>query len=413
MMLRKFVSVVAVVLSFAACSHRRGGERMTVQSLESPALPGSGEANLTLGPDGRVFLSWIEGSGAKGHRLRFASRAQGGGWSPPLTIAEGTDWFVNWADFPSVVSLPDGTLFAHWLAKSGASPYAYDVRITSSRDGGKTWSAAVIPHRDGTQAEHGFVSMLAWSPGEVGIVWLDGRKKPAVARAGHDTTPEAMSLMHTTLDREGRLGSESVLDDRVCDCCQTDAVTVAGTTVVVYRDRSDKEVRDMSVVRFVDGRWTAPQTLAPDGWEINGCPVNGPAIAAAGSNVSVAWFTAAGGTPRVKVAFSADGGASFGSPVVVDEGRPLGRVDVAAFDDGAALVTWLERKEKGTAIRARRVGREGGAGGTLTVADSDAARSSGFPRMVRSGREFTFAWRDGADPPRVRTATMAIGDSNE
>jgi hypothetical protein len=413
MTLRTCVSVAAGLLSFAACSRRPEGERMIVRSLESPALPGSGEANLTLAPDGRVLLSWIEPVRDRGHRLRIASRANGGGWSPPLTVAEGTDWFVNWADFPSVVSLPDGTLFAHWLAKSGASPYAYDVRITSSRDGGKSWSAPVIPHRDGTQAEHGFVSLLSGPPGEIGIVWLDGRKKPAVAHADDGATPEAMSLMHTTLDREGRLGPETVLDDRVCDCCQTDAVTAKGTTVVVYRDRSEKEVRDISVVRFTDGRWRPPQPLARDGWEINGCPVNGPAIAAAGSDVSVVWFTAAGGTPRVKVAFSADAGASFGSPVVVDDGRPLGRVDVVALKDGAALVTWLEQTEKGTVMRARRMAPDRPPGEALTVADSSAARSSGFPRIVRSGSEVTIAWRDAAEPSRVRTASIAIDGSND
>jgi hypothetical protein len=217
-----------------------------------------------------------------------------------------------------------------------------------------------------------------------------------------------MSLMHTTLDGDGRLGPETVLDDRVCDCCQTDTVRADDATVVVYRDRSDKEIRDMSVVRFVDGRWSAPQPLARDGWEINGCPVNGPAIAAAGSNVCVVWFTAAGGTPRVKAAFSADAGASFGSPVVVDDGRPLGRVDVVVLDDGGALVTWLEQTEKGTVLRARRIAPDATRGKALTIADSSAARSSGFPRMVRSQDEVTTAWRDAADPPRVRTAAIAL-----
>jgi hypothetical protein len=405
---RRSVAVVAIVLSLAACSRRDAGKSMIVRTVETPTSPGSGEANLAVAPDGRVLLSWVEPLEDKGHRLRLASRATGSGWSPPLTIAEGSGWFVNWADFPAVVALPDGTLFAHWLAKSGTSPYAYDVRITSSRDGGRTWSPPVIPHRDGTQAEHGFVSMVPSRTGEVGIVWLDGRKTADIAHAGHEATPEAMSLMHTTLDADGRLGAETVLDDRVCDCCQTDAVTAAGTTFVVYRDRSEKELRDMSIVRFAGGRWSPPQPLAPDGWEINGCPVNGPAIAAAASNVAVAWFTAARGEPRVKVAFSRDAGASFDPAIVVDDGRPLGRVDVASLDDGAAIVTWLEKTDKGAAMRVRRVARDGSASHALTVADSDAARSSGFPRIVRSGNEVTIAWRDSAEPPRVRTAAIAI-----
>jgi uncharacterized membrane protein YfcA len=406
---RPSVSILIIALGvYMLLARERGEARATVQPLDSPARPRSGEPNLTVGPHGRVLLSWIEKTGDNRHRLQLASRAAGDGWSTPMTIAEGADWFVNWADFPSVTALADGALFAHWLAKSGAGRYAYDVHVSRSRDGGKTWSGSVIPHRDGTQSEHGFVSMWPWGPRDVGIVWLDGRHSSASRPDGQGESVPAMSLMHTTLDRDGRLGAETVLDARVCDCCQTDAVTAAGVTVVVYRDRSEKEIRDMSVVRFADGRWSAPAVLAHDGWEINGCPVNGPAIAADGANVAAAWFTAAAGTPRVKVAFSTDAGATFGPPIAVDDGRPAGRVDVVALEDGAALVTWLEQTDKGASVRARRIASSGARGEAIVVADSSAARSSGFPRMVRSGREITLAWTDPADPPNVRTAVLSV-----
>jgi hypothetical protein len=374
--------------------------------VESPAGPGSGEASLALGPDGRVLLTWIEPAGDKRHVLRFSSRTTDGGWSPAQTTAEGKDWFVNWADFPSMAALPDGTLFAHWLAKSGPATYAYDVRVTLSRDSGKTWSEPLVPHRDGTRSEHGFVSMAAWNPDEMGIVWLDGRKTRAEANSAPGTGQGEMSLIHTAIGRDGRLGAETVLDGRVCDCCQTDAVHARGATVVVYRDRSDTEVRDISVVRFADGRWSAPRTLAHDGWQINGCPVNGPAIAASGTTVAAAWFTAPSEKAVVKVAFSSDAGASFGVPFVVDDGRPLGRVDVVLLDEGTALVSWLAQAEKGARLQVRRVHSSGEAGPAVTVAESSGARSSGFPRLIHAGRDAVIAWRDAADPPQVRTAAL-------
>lgn len=406
------LALAVALSSVVACARRHDHERMIVRELASPAGPGSGEPNLTVAPDGRVLLSWIENAGDKRHRLRYAARTKGKAWSEPLTIAEGAGWFVNWADFPSVAALPDGTLFAHWLARSGPGTYAYDVRVSTSRDGGSTWSSPVTPHRDGTQTEHGFVSMAPWSPREMGILWLDGRKTAGGAHAGHGAAQTEMSLMHTTLDGDGRLGVETALDGRVCDCCQTDAAQAEGATVVVYRDRSEKEVRDTSVVRFAEGRWSAPRPLAQDGWAINGCPVNGPALAAAGAKVTVAWFTAAAEKPRVKMVFSSDAGATFGSPIVVDDGRPLGRVDVVLLTNGAALVTWLEQAEKGTVLRVRRVAADGEHAEAVTVADSSAARSSGFPRMVHADDEVTIAWRDAADPPKVRTAVLAFGDAS-
>ena len=89
-----------------------------------------------------MLLSWIERAGDLA-TLKFAERTPSG-WSPPRTVATGSDWFVNWADVPSVLRLPDGTLVAHWLQKSGSDTYAYDVRLVRSADKGKTWTPSFI-----------------------------------------------------------------------------------------------------------------------------------------------------------------------------------------------------------------------------------------------------------------------------
>src|SRR5688572_28136732 len=225
------IAVLVLVMGFiywGGCARPRVETPMTVREIPAPAGPGSGEPNLAVAPDGRVLLSWIEPAGEGRHSLRFASLGTGGAWSAARTIAEGTGWFVNWADFPALAALPDGTLFAHWLAKSGPSTYAYDVQVVSSRDGGTTWSRPVVPHRDGTQTEHGFVSMTPWSDDELGMVWLDGRKTAGATHAEHGAGGAEMALLHTTLGSDGRLGAETVLDGRVCDCCQTDMVRAAG-----------------------------------------------------------------------------------------------------------------------------------------------------------------------------------------
>lgn len=148
--------------------------------------------------------------------------------------------------------------------------------------------------------------------------------------------------------------------------------------------------------------------LGPDGWEINGCPVNGPAVAEAEGRVAVAWFAAPREQSRVQVAFSDGGGTAFGPPFRVDDGRPLGRVDVALLPGGDALVSWLEQKRPGAELRVRRVSRAGSRGQARVVAGATAARSSGFPRMERTGSEVVFAWRDAGEPPRVRTAVMSL-----
>ena len=180
--------------------------------------------------------------------------------------------------------------------------------------------------------------------------------------------------------------------------------------IVVYRDRSEKEIRDISVVRFSKGRWTEPRTLTTDGWEIQGCPVNGPSVSADARRVAVAWHTAAKEIPRVKVVFSSDAGASFGQPIQVDEATPVGRVDVVLLTDGSALVSWLERTSKGGEVKVRRVRPDGSRDHAVTVAESTAARASGFPQIVRAGNEIIFAWTGPGTPSRVRTALGRLSE---
>jgi hypothetical protein len=371
-----------------------------VRELPAPAGPGSGQPQLAVSPDGRVHLSWIERVGDGRYSLRFSTR-EGDAWSAPRVIAEGANWFVNWADFPSLVALPDGSLAAHWLVKSGPGTYAYDINISRSFDGGQTWGKPFVPHRDGTQTEHGFVSLFAARDGALGAVWLDGREMKGHGTAeGHGT----MTLRYVTVRRDGTLEEEAVLDAKVCECCQTSAAVTAAGPIVVYRDRSDQEVRDISVIRWQAGKWGQPRPLARDGWQINGCPVNGPAVAASGRSVAVAWFTGANHTPRVRLAFSQDAGETFGEPVTVADGNPAGRVDVALLPDGSAVVSWLEKLAGGGEVRVRRVRPDGQRGQAITVTPLGAARSSGFPQVARSGDSLIFAWTAS----RVLTAAMPL-----
>jgi hypothetical protein len=374
----------------------------SIDSLPSPAGPGSGEPNLTAGPDGRVFLSWLEPVDDSAHALRFAT-LDATRWSAPRTITQRADLFVNWADFPSVVPLGGRRIAAHWLQKSGKDKYAYDVRVSQSSDDGETWSTPIVPHRDGTPTEHGFVSLFPFRD-SLGAIWLDGRN---FGRATKGAKPDMMLVM-TTIASSGGTGSERVLDDRVCDCCQTSLALAPAGPVLVYRDRLPGEIRDISVARWTGSSWTAGKAVHADGWKIDFCPVNGPAIDAAGERVAVAWFTSAGDSARVYLAVSNDGAATFGPPTRIDDGKPVGRVAVQLTSRGT-VVSWMEFTSAQQAdVRLRYIGADGVRSPSTVVARSSGARASGFPRMVAAGDDLVFAWTEASTPARVRTARMRL-----
>ncbi len=373
-----------------------------VAAVVLPSGAGAVAPNTSNAPDGSVLLSWIEPAG-EGHALKFA-RLRDGEWSAPRTIATGDRWFVNWADFPALVELDDGTLIAHWLQKSGPSTYAYDVMVTRSSDGGASWSEPERPHDDGTQTEHGFVTLLPVSDDTLRLVWLDGRETSG-GHGGHDGEGGgAMTLRTRTLASDGTWGDGELLDASVCDCCQTAAVATERGVTVAYRDRTEEEIRDLLHTSLRGGRWTAPYALRDDGWKINACPVNGPALATDGRRVVASWFTGAGDIPRVFASFSEDGGDSFGEPVLLDEGTTLGRVHAVLLRDGSALTSRLDGGDS-PAIRVQRVHPDGRTDPPLTVAQSSAARASGFPRLAHIGDNVLVVW---TEPGGLRAARVSL-----
>ena len=381
---------------------------LVITPTQSPTDGDSREPEMTTTPDGKVLLNWIEKTAEKNYALRFAIRDPNG-WSQVRTVGEGENWFINWADFPSVIALNDGSLAAHWLVKSGTGTYAYNVNIARSLDGGKSWSKPIVPHLDNTQTEHGFVSLLPLADGKVGAVWLDGRNMKD-AKEGDEHTPStaSMTLRYAAINATGQLSDEAQLDERVCECCQTSATLTSEGVIAVYRDRSEEEIRDIYSVRRSNSTWGPPQIVQADNWQINACPVNGPSIAAAGQRVVVAWFTAAGDQSHVKVAFSDDAGKTFGNALQVDDGETVGRVDTLLLDDGSALVCWLSGNEQGGAIKVRRVSSQGELDPASVIAKTDISRSSGFPKMARLGDEVHFAWTEFGKPSRIRTAKTDV-----
>ena len=382
---------------------------LIIRASDSPTDGDSREPELNATHDGRIILSWVEKTGMKRYALRTAVR-DSGGWSRAGTVAQGENWFVNWADFPSVIALKDGSLAAHWLVKSGSGTYAYDVNIARSKDEGKTWGRPIVPHLDNTQTEHGFVSLIPLAGGRVGAVWLDGRNLKDVKAEGdeHVTLPVSMTLRYAIIDTDGKISDETQLDDRVCECCQTSAAITSEGAIAVYRDRSQQEVRDIYVVRHDGNGWGAPRAVHADNWQINGCPVNGPSVTADGRRVAVAWHTEADSAPRVNIAFSGDAGTTFESPIKVDDGQATGRVDVLLLPDSSALVCWMSGTPEGGAIKVRRVRSDGVLGPVSVIAETDISRSSGFPRMARLGDKVHFAWTEFGKPSRVRTAVADI-----
>ncbi len=409
----------------------------SMRTISSPAVSNSGEPQLTVSDRG-VLLSWIEHAGPK-TTLRFAERTPTG-WTESRAVASGEDWSVNAIDVPSVLRLADGTLAAHWLQKSGSGMHANEVRLSYSKDEGRTWAPSFTPHGDGSQKERLFASLLQMPGAGLGLIWLEGSTMQAVtgnderiahnhptgadhahqqpsAQQGHEghegrgamSGSGTMTLRFASFDTASKQTAEIPIDLRVCECCSTVAVATSEGVLAAYRDRSDDEVRDIYVSRFTRGQWSEPAVVHADNWRIPACPINGPALSARGRNVAIAWYTVKQDQGHSYLAFSRDAGRSFGQPIRLDDGASLGRVDVEMLPDDSALATWIEVVDGRSQFRARRVAMDGAGSTPVTVARLAGGRAGGSPRVARHGDELVFAWTESAGGVlRLRTAVARL-----
>ena len=141
--------------------------------------------------------------------------------------------------------------------------------------------------------------------------------------------------------------------------------------------------------------------------------MNGPAVAIAGDQLAVAWFTGAEDVPRVKLALANADGLNFEEPIQLDDGNPAGRVDVLGLSNGDFLVSWLERTGGETAeVRMRRVTSDGAFSEAVTLTSSSSARASGFPRLAQNpDGSLVMAWTDvSSSPAQVRITRVHLED---
>ncbi len=337
-----------VALSLTA-AEEKPAPPITSVDLPAPAGARTVGSSFTTGPDGTIWLTWVEAAeknlsapkpaagehhhgavapASEPNTLRFATYdAAAKKWSAAGLIASRTDIPLSSADFPQLVIDGRGTLTAVWADGHGGA------LMTSSSDRGATWSTPTPWAKEGIEVEK--FSFVRLADGRVLAAWLDGR-----SRKGPATKAQPQQLYARIL---GDASSDVLVDPSVCDCCQTTLTAFPdGGALLAYRGRTEDEVRDIRTARFRGKEWDDPRPLNNDDWRIAACPINGPRLASAGGRVAVAWYTGADNDPRVLASYSPDAGTRFLLPLRLDRGKPVGHVDTLILRDGAILATWLE-----------------------------------------------------------------------
>lgn len=405
-LLFKLFPLLFTIVLLASCTQDRQQPSFEF-NINNPAEMGSQYPNLYKDASGTITMSWFLKIEEELNSIQYSTFSDGR-WIPPQTVNISSDYFVNWADFPSVVSLEGEVVAGHWLRKIEGGTYAYNVNVVFPEEQARRWTNPITPHTDGTATEHGFVSMEPLDGDRVLAVWLDGRQTADRGHGEYSDPEKAMTLRSAEISKDGTVEREREIDSMVCDCCSTDLVMMDGQAAVVYRNRTENEVRDI-YISFYDldtGEWSAPKAVYNDGWEINGCPVNGPRIDYQNGRTAVIWYTEADGGPSVKLAVSDDNGSTFGEPIVVAENNTAGRQDLSVGEDGTIYTSWLTTQDDAGYVMLRSIKQGAAPGNPIQVGITSSSRRSGFPRMAATNDGLLIAWTQTDPLIRIRTARV-------
>jgi hypothetical protein len=207
------------------------------------------------------------------------------------------------------------------------------------------------------------------------------------------------SALYTSI--VGRPGSVRIITTGVCYCCKTAMATGGkGELFAAWRQVYPGSVRDIAASVSKDGGRTfaPPIKVSDDGWVLNGCPDDGPALAIGkASAVHVVWptvVTAAGGAGTLQLfyATSVDGRTFTPRQRIPTDGVPH-HPQIAVAVDGRVVIAWDE-SGKGE----KRVAFAHGlpdATGRVQLARFPVAAAGAYPAVVSTADGVIAAWTSG------------------
>lgn len=340
---------------------------------------------------------------------------------------------------PRVVLAPGGgsrdpEIFVLWTARGTGGT---EVKTTRSRDGGKTFDPPVALQSSGAAGDRGWPALTLDQQGAAHAIWLDHRGLAAERGSGashshrqkgaaHDGVAMAQKsgLYYASLadlrgppsSAAGSPSGERELAKGVCYCCKTAlAAGPGGALYAAWRHVYPGNLRDMAFTISRDrGRsFSAPVRVREDGWSIEGCPDDGPALTVdAAGTAHLVWPTVLGGENPEGALFYAStrDGRTFGrSTRIPTLGSPKPSHPQIAVGRGGRLVVAWDEAIGGRRVAAARELTPGpdrvDFGPVVTLADEGPAM---YPVLASTDAGILAVWTTGGDASVIRTRIVRL-----
>jgi hypothetical protein len=376
-----------------------------------------------------VAVAWGASVSGKGDVFVSVSRDSGRTFGPPVQVNSVAGEARLSGEIPPRVALwrnsdsTDPEIAVLWNAHGETT----SIKTARSRDGGRTFDAAVVLQAPGAAGDRGWTALALDPRGVAHAIWLDHRGLAADsgdAHAGHK-----MSGEHDGVAMAQRSGlyyaasgaaplTERELIKGVCYCCKTAlAVGADGALYAAWRHVYPGNIRDIAFTSSRDGgrSFSAPIRVSEDRWELNGCPDDGPAMVVdAAGIIHLVWPTVIGGDNPEGALFYASSrdGRSFTPRVRIPTlgGPKPSHPQIAIDQQRRVVVAWDEAVNGKRVAVARVVALDGGLsfGDPITLAAGDGA--STYPVLAATDRGVIAVWTTGGESSIVRARQLMPHD---
>ncbi len=372
MNIRKIKSVLFLILviAFSNCATQDNQPNVKQPAIRVSAPDvDSAEPAIAGAKDGNIFVVWVEHKADKSadvmlQQYDLNGQQKGDKVRVNPQIGQATAWR---GDPPSIAISEDKLIYVGWTAKvETTAGLATTLYLSVSRDDGRSFDSPVKVNDDSLPSDHGMHSLAIDNSGRVFMAWLDERylitNSPALAEpAAQSSVPKAETKtegtphQHQEPNREvyfavSENGGKSFTANRrlasdVCPCCKTSILAAPGGQIFVgWRQVLNDNFRHIALAASTDNgsTFSSPVIVSDDQWQINACPVSGPALTlTADKTLKVVWFTAGkAGQPGLYSAESKDAGKTFLPRTMVNDSIVSGTPVLLSDNKLKNFVVW-------------------------------------------------------------------------
>ena len=367
------VGLAAIAVTTTACGRKQSGDTATAPPAAIKLeVAGHSNAAASVAAFGKTVAAvWTATAGDTSDIYISTSGDAGVTFAPPVRVNDiAGDARASGEQAARVLIARGNVIHVAWPARREGRSV---IRYASSKDGGRTFSSAITVAGEALSGARGWHALALGYDGSVHAVWLDGRNAgPMSHGAGHvhggpagSAPPPKPSggprqdIFHASW-QAGGARAEHLVQANVCFCCKTSVATSGENVYVAWRHIYPGSLRDIAVSRSADnGATFAPPTrVSEDGWKIDACPDDGPALAADGhGGIHIVWPTLVPGeTPRKGIFYSTLAENAFAPRIQLDagDGDPA-HPQIAADEHLNTAAVWDERVGDGRRIVFRTI----------------------------------------------------------